>query len=457
MRKLVKILFFCSIIILLTILPRNFLAWNIQRNKLHLPAIQSLQLSTEEQAWLKTHQSIRIAFDGYFPPYSFINESEKLTGISYDTIQLISKKLNIQVEIDDRIIWKDIYQATLDKEIDVIATMVNRPEREHQFSFTRPYVFKSLVIITHTTNQQIKNRNDLSGKTVSLMKNYRYTERVLNNFPEITPFYAENMREALKAVETQQVDAAIVFYAPSYFLQNKYLLSKIKFAAFFDRNSANESIAVRSDWPILASIFQKGLDAITEAEHQTIISKWYPPTALPIDYEMIGKISTTFAFILFILLSWIWQIKYQHKRIKKTQHKLLNTNRKLNNLKENLEIQVIQRTEQFRNSEQKYRSLVENLHDEYFFYQHDIDGVFTYLSPSITTILGYRTDEFLKHYNTYQTDHPDNTKIDTFKTKCVKGEKVPAYEIELIDKKGHKHSLEMLESPLHDSNGLCIG
>ncbi|MCK5189529.1 MAG: hypothetical protein KAR12_05695, partial [Methylococcales bacterium] len=68
MKKLVKILFFCSIIILLTILPRNFLAWNIQRNKLHLPAIQSLQLSTEEQAWLKTHQSIRIAFDGYFPP-----------------------------------------------------------------------------------------------------------------------------------------------------------------------------------------------------------------------------------------------------------------------------------------------------------------------------------------------------------------------------------------------------
>ncbi len=294
---------------------------------------QSLQLTADEQAWLETHQPIRIAFDGYFPPYSVITNSGHIAGISYDTIQLLSQKLHIYMQIDDRVLWKDIYQGTLNKEIDVIASMVNRPEREHQFSFTKPYVFKSLVIITHNSDQQIKGRSDLVGKTVVLMKNYRYSERILKDFPSITPYYVEDMHEALTAVETKQADAAIGFFAASYFLQNKYLLNDIKFVAFYDRNSANESIAVRYDWPILAGIFQKGLDAITEEEKQTINDKWHPPSELPIDFETIGKIVAIFLLILFVLLLWIGQINRQNRRIKITQNKLFKTNKELNDLK----------------------------------------------------------------------------------------------------------------------------
>ena len=223
MSKVFKILLMCCTFVLLISLPGNFSPWRDQQEKSHAPTALPVELTAEEKTFLETHQPIRIAFDGYFPPYSFIKESGQLAGISYDTIQLISKKLNIHIQIDSRFLWKEIYQATLDKEIDVIATMVNRPEREDQFSFTRPYVFKSLVIITHNSNQKIKDRSDLSGKTVVLMKNYRYSERILKDFPTITPFYVENMHEALTVIEEQQADAAIGFFAASYFLQNKYL------------------------------------------------------------------------------------------------------------------------------------------------------------------------------------------------------------------------------------------
>ncbi len=455
--KVVKFLFIGCIIALLIIPSRIFFPWNNERVLLPSLTPKPIQLTVEEQTWLETHQPIRIAFDGYFPPYSFISESGQLAGIAYDTIRLITQKLNIQVKIDARIVWKDIYQAAVDKEIDVIATMVKRPEREFQFAFTRPYVFKSLVIVTHKTNSIIKNRSDLSGKTVALVKSYQYSQGILKDFPDITPFYVDNMRDALIAVETQQADAAISFFAASYFLQNKYLLSNIKFAAFYDRNSSNESIAVRSDWPILANILQKGLNALTETEKQAINAKWHPPIELPVDYKTISRIVITFLLLLLMLLLWVGQIKRQNRRIKITQKKLISANNELNNLKENLEIQVLQRTEQLQNSEQKYRSLVENLQDEYFFYQHDLEGVFTYLSPSITTILGYSVDDFLKHYSTYQTDHPDNAKVDEYTARCLKGEKVPAYEVEVLDNNGHKRCLEVLESPLYNDDGQCIG
>jgi len=455
--KVFKILLICCITAVLTIAPGNFFQCSDQHKELDMPTALPFQLTVAEKTFLETHQPIRIAFDGYFPPYSFIKESGELAGISYDTIQLISQKLNIHIQIDSRFVWKDIYQATLDKEIDVIATMVNRPEREDQFAFTRAYVFKSLVIITHSSNHKVKDRSDLSGKTVVLMKNYRYSERILKDFPSITPFYVENMHEALTAIEAKQADAAIGFFAASYFLQNKYLLNNIKFAAFYDRNSANESIAVRKDWPILAGIFQKALDAITIEEKQSINSKWSPITKLPIDYETIRKIVTTLLMILFILLLWIAQIKRQNRRIKITQSKLKTANNDLNYLKENLENQVIQRTRQFQNSEQKYRSLVENLRDEYFFYQHDLDGVFTYLSPSVTNILGYRVEDLLNDKSTLLTDYPDNANIENYHAQCISGKNIPAYEVEVFDNKGDKHSLEVSENALYDDQGICIG
>jgi len=61
-------------------------------------------------------------------------------------------------------------------------------------------------------------------------------------------------------------------------------------------------------------------------------------------------------------------------------------------------------------NEKRYRNLVESIEEDYFIYVHDTNGVFTYLSPSITEILGYAPTEFMTHYATYLTDSPVNKK-----------------------------------------------
>lgn len=132
--------------------------------------------------------------------------------------------------------------------------MVNRPERQYHFDFTQPYLFKSLVIVAHKSNDQIKTLADLSTKKVALVKNYQYSQRVLNTLHNVTPLYVNSIEDALFAVETGKADATLSFFALSSFLQNKHLLYNIKFIAFYDLNSDNESIAVRKDWPILVNI-----------------------------------------------------------------------------------------------------------------------------------------------------------------------------------------------------------
>jgi PAS domain S-box-containing protein len=62
-------------------------------------------------------------------------------------------------------------------------------------------------------------------------------------------------------------------------------------------------------------------------------------------------------------------------------------------------------------SEQKYRRLVEALREDYFFYTQNPDGIFSYISPSITIVLGYSQEEFLVHYTEYLTDNPINKEV----------------------------------------------
>jgi PAS domain S-box-containing protein len=108
-----------------------------------------------------------------------------------------------------------------------------------------------------------------------------------------------------------------------------------------------------------------------------------------------------------------------------------------------------------RESEEKYRRLVEGLKDEYFFYQHDMNGVFTYLSASVEPILGYSPDEFLGHYEAVLSDDPINIKAREHTEASLRGIPQPLYEVEVRHRDGSRRRLEVLETPLV-SDGLVI-
>jgi PAS domain S-box-containing protein len=108
-----------------------------------------------------------------------------------------------------------------------------------------------------------------------------------------------------------------------------------------------------------------------------------------------------------------------------------------------------------RQSQERYQRLEENLLDT-FVYSHNIDGVFTYISPSVEKVLGYSTEEFLNHYSTYLTDHPINAEVDLLTQLSIMGRPQKPYEVELFHKNGHIHRLYVSEIPVFDDNGRVI-
>jgi PAS domain S-box-containing protein len=107
-------------------------------------------------------------------------------------------------------------------------------------------------------------------------------------------------------------------------------------------------------------------------------------------------------------------------------------------------------------SEQRYRRLVEALREDYYFYTQAPNGIFNYISPSITNVLGYTQEEYLVHYTQHLTDNPINKSVVRYTELSIKGEKQPSYEAEIYHKDGSTRYIEVTEEPVFDKDGNVI-
>jgi PAS domain S-box-containing protein len=468
----------------------------------------ALQLTPEEQKWLENHKTIRIAYDGSLPPYSFVNDTGKIDGIAVEIMAILSARLGINFTVYPDSNWGRIYKAAAKRKVDMVATMVNRADRAEWFSFTKPYLTKSLVIVTKQDNKVIAKRDDLIDKKVAVVNGYQYGEQITNEFPTAKRVKVGTMLDSLKEVDKGQVDAAILFVGTANYLQAKYQLNNLKIAAFYDRNNANESIAIRKDWPVLVAILQKGLDSLTEQEVQKVFSKWVveggipssngdikkpetppvEPVAKPLPTPAIVEveqapanssipktklkpspvslgISKVIGVLLGVLALYFLRsilVRKQKKRRRKVKNEPMTSPKNVRSTLDDVmpltveplvEIDV----EDIEGFEPETQGLPEYAVNEYVYYQHDCDGRFSYVSSSVTSLLGYSEIDFMANYRSYLTDNPVNKRIDEYNETCVQGQPSEPYEIEIYDSGQRIHWLEVMDTPVYDGQGHCIG
>lgn len=109
------------------------------------------------------------------------------------------------------------------------------------------------------------------------------------------------------------------------------------------------------------------------------------------------------------------------------------------------------------NEDKKYKRLIENLGSEYFFYSHDMDGHYSYISPSVTKILGYTVEEAFGGLVKYKTDSELNKRTFEILKKSASGERQKTFELELYTKSRDKKVIEITESPVVCDDGtVCL-
>ncbi len=108
------------------------------------------------------------------------------------------------------------------------------------------------------------------------------------------------------------------------------------------------------------------------------------------------------------------------------------------------------------NSERKMQRIIERLSDDYFFYRHDTNGIFTQVSDSVKNVLGYDPGEFLGPVTKYLTDSPINKKAEKSTQLSIRGIRQAPYEVEVICKNGEIVTLEVQEISIEHEDGKVV-
>ncbi|MFC1477385.1 PAS domain S-box protein [candidate division KSB1 bacterium] len=136
-----------------------------------------------------------------------------------------------------------------------------------------------------------------------------------------------------------------------------------------------------------------------------------------VEFEMIKKDGSE------VIVSFDGRIGYDEKGIFKQTHCIFHdiTERK-------------RFEEELRESEEKYRSLVEEIND--LIYALNVEGIITYISPPVERILGYKPSELEnKHFLTFV--HPDDRELLEKRFKELLDDKIKPLEYRMVHKNGN--------------------
>lgn len=284
----------------------------------------AIQLTPEEEAFIKVHPEIRLGVDPKFVPFEFIDTDGEYKGITADYIDLLSRVVGIKMSVLKGLSWTEAYNKALKSDIDVLPAIGKTPEREKSFLFSEPYYHFKRVIVIRNSDTKIKGIEDLSGKTVAVQK-FSSHHSYLLLYPDINLSLYDSVETALTSVANGTETAFLGNLATTHYLINSTGLTNLKFIVFESDKQQSLFFAVRKDWPELVSIINKGLETITEEQRISINNKWIDVDN-EVDYGPIIKKLMWIGFFIFVIwavsLYWILQLKKEILIRKKIQEDL---------------------------------------------------------------------------------------------------------------------------------------
>lgn len=234
-------------------------------------------LTEQEQRWLqqrKGHIQVGIAF---IPPHTLEEDaSGRYHGVAMDFLALVEKKL----PLDFRTRFYPSYSALLDGarngEVDMVFAASTTPEREKFLLFTQPYTFLANKIFVRKTDQGYESLDELAGKTVAVIRGTAMAEHIEQFYPSIKPLELRSAKDVVLAVSAGNADAAVSVVASAWWHIKAAGISNLDVSG-----DANFSYAVRfatrKDLPLLTSVLEKGLYAISDQERDAIHRRWLHP------------------------------------------------------------------------------------------------------------------------------------------------------------------------------------
>jgi len=207
-------------------------------------------------------------------PYIYFNKSKNdIDGLYSDIFKLVIKKSGLKVKYTQGA-WSEILQNFKEKKLDLLPATFYSKKREDFGIYSDPFYHVREYIYVNSDNQTINSFEDLSNKKIAITKGYATIAKIKEKFPKIQIIETNNLVESVSMLQNNYVDALIDYHlvVETYIRDNAIIGLKSIAQSILDPISVHYLSHI--DKPILHSILQKSLRAISRQEMNALLKLW---------------------------------------------------------------------------------------------------------------------------------------------------------------------------------------
>ncbi len=198
---------------------------------------------------------ITVGTEGTYAPFSYHDESGKLTGYDVEVTRAVAAKLGVTVEFKETQ-WDAMLAGLKAGRFDLVANQValTSPERQATFDKSEPYSWSGPALLTRADETRLKSLADLKGVKAAQTLSSNYGEMAKAAQAEIVP--VDGMAQAITLVQQKRADATLndVLSFLDYLKKNPNSGVKIAWTAGVEEKKGAGLIANKGNQDALAKI-----------------------------------------------------------------------------------------------------------------------------------------------------------------------------------------------------------
>ncbi|USD47398.1 hypothetical protein CTT30_20255 [Vibrio coralliilyticus] len=270
--------------------------------------------SQEEKQWIRANPVVWYAYPDSWP-VDFEQEGHHV-GLSKDYLDIISEISGLTF----RAVSDDTANGN-SQTVDLISLVSQRFAMEDKhWLLTIPYLNVGALVVSKSDKATVYSLKQLYGKKLGVLKNNRFfSDWLIKHHPQIILVEFEDALHAIEAIKEGDVYAVLDTELTMRPIVQRYAPMSLSITGSLPEAYIGLSMAVDSSKPVLLSILNKSLQALTAEQTEKIFNQWgntlqlgVPPVKTVLYYYRYEAV--TYSILICVLLVAMRQVWISRRR-----------------------------------------------------------------------------------------------------------------------------------------------
>ncbi|WP_089340367.1 amino acid ABC transporter substrate-binding protein [Burkholderia singularis] len=238
-------------------------------------AVLATSAFADDLAQIKSSGVFRVGTEGTYAPFTYHDETGKLTGFDVDIATAVAQRLGVKPQFVEGK-WDGLIAGLDVNRFDAVVNEVAITDaRKAKYDFSTPYITSRAVLIVRTDNAAIRSFDDLKGKKSANTLTSNFGRLAAAHGADVVP--VQGFNEAVDLLTSGRVDATINDSLSYLDFRKHKPDAKLKIAATDATGAGEQSgVLIRKGNPELLAAINKALaDIKADGTYAKISHKYF--------------------------------------------------------------------------------------------------------------------------------------------------------------------------------------